>query len=58
MIVEPILAVRCVLQKQFAILHKLLLDTVRHDPVCRLLMTAPGVGVVVALTYRATVDQP
>ncbi len=23
-----------------------------------LLMTAPGVGVVVALTYRATVDQP
>jgi transposase len=58
MIVEPLLAVRCVLQKQFATLHKLLLDTVRQDPVCRLLMTAPGVGVVVALTYRATVDQP
>jgi transposase len=57
-IVEPLLAVRCVLQKQFAILHKLLLDIVRCDPVCRLLMTAPGVGVVVALTYRATVDQP
>jgi transposase len=36
----------------------MLLDTVRHDPVCRRLMTAPGVGVVVALTYRATVDQP
>jgi transposase len=28
------------------------------DPVCRRLMTAPGVGAVVALTYRATVDQP
>ena len=36
----------------------MLLDTVRDDPVCRRLMTAPGVGAVVALTYRATVDQP
>jgi transposase len=36
----------------------MLLDTVRGDPVCRRLMTAPGVGAVVALTYRATVDQP
>jgi transposase len=36
----------------------MLLDTVRSDPVCRLLMTAPGVGAVVALTYRATVDLP
>jgi transposase len=36
----------------------MLLDTVRHDPVCRRLMTAPGVGAVVALTYRASIDQP
>ena len=36
----------------------MLLDTVRGDPVCRRLMTTPGVGAVVALTYRATVDQP
>ena len=57
-IVEPMLAVRRVMRQQFAVLHKMLLDTVRHDPVCRRLMTAPGVGVVVALTYRATVDQP
>jgi transposase len=26
--------------------------------VCRRLMTTPGVGPVVALTYRATVDVP
>ena len=58
LIVEPLLAVRLVMRQQFAVLHKMLLDTVRHDPVCRRLMTAPGVGVVVALTYRATVDQP
>src|SRR6516165_4984697 len=57
-IVEPVLSVRRVMRQQFAVLHKMLLDTVRGDPVCRRLMTAPGVGAVVALTYRATVDQP
>ena len=57
-IVGPMLIVRRVLREQFAVLHRMLLDTVRHDPVCRRLMTAPGVGPVVALTYRATVDQP
>ena len=58
LIVEPLLLVRRVMRQQFVVLHKLLLDSVRHDPVCRRLMTAPGVGAVVALTYRATVDQP
>jgi transposase len=57
-IAEPLLNVRRVMRQQLAVLHKMLLDTVRGDPVCRLLMTAPGVGAVVALTYRATVDQP
>src|ERR1700751_6175258 len=57
-IVEPLLSVRRVMRQQFAVLHKMLLDMVRGDPVCRRLMTAPGVGAVVALTYRATVDQP
>ena len=31
---------------------------VRDDEVCRRLMTVPGVGPVVSLTYRATVDVP
>jgi transposase len=52
------LVVRQTLREQFAVLHKMLLGLVRQDPVCRRLMTAPGVGPVVALTYRATVDQP
>ncbi len=56
-IAAPLLNVRRVMRQQFAVLHKMLLDTVR-DPVCRRLMTAPGVGAVVALTHRATVDQP
>jgi len=57
-IVGPLLNVRRVMRQQLAVLHKMLLDTVRDDPVCRRLMTAPGVGAVVALTYRATIDQP
>jgi transposase len=40
------------------VLHRQLLEIVRHDEVCRRLMTTPGVGPVVALTFRATVDVP
>jgi hypothetical protein len=47
-----------VLREQFSILHRRLLAIVRDDEVCRRLMTVPGVGPVVALTYRATVDVP
>ena len=57
-IVAPLLAVRRVLREQFAVLHKMVLERVRRDPLCRRLMTVPGVGPVVALTFRATVDQP
>jgi transposase len=57
-IVAPLLSVRRVMREQLAILHKMVLDTVRHDPVCRRFMTVPGVGPLVALTYRASVDQP
>jgi len=57
-LVEPLLIVRRVLREQIAILHRRLLVIVRDDEVCRRLMTIPGVGSVVALTYRATVDVP
>jgi transposase len=58
MLVEPLLIVRRVLREQIAVLHRRLLAIVRDDEVCRRLMTVPGVGPVVALTYRATVDVP
>ena len=57
-LVEPLLVVRRVLREQIGILHRRLLVIVRDDAVCRRLMTVPGVGPVVALTYRATVDVP
>ena len=57
-LVEPLLVVRRVLREQLGILHRRLLAIVRDDEVCRRLMTVPGVGPVVSLTYRATVDVP
>ena len=57
-LIEPLLVVRWVLREQVGILHRRLLAIVRDDDVCRRLMTVPGVGPVVALTYRATVDVP
>ena len=57
-LVEPLLIVRRVLREQLGVLHRRLLAVVRDDEVCRRLMTVPGVGPVVALTFRATVDVP
>ena len=57
-LVEPLLVVRRVLREQLVILHRRLLAIVRDDErACQRLMTTPGVGPVVALTYRATVER-
>jgi transposase len=42
-IVEPLLIARRVLREQLGVLHRQLLEIVRHDEVCRRLMTTPGV---------------
>lgn len=39
-------------------LHRILLEVVRNDPVCRRLMIMPGVGAVVALTFGVAIDSP
>src|SRR4030081_3892681 len=46
------------LPKKISILSRRLMAVARDDDVCRRLMTAPGGGPVVALTYLATVDVP
>jgi len=51
-LVEPLLVVRRVLREQLGILHRRVLAIVQDDEVCRRLMTTPGVGPVVALTFR------
>ena len=57
-IVVPVLTARAALQTQYDALHRMVLDLARRDPICRRLMTAPGVGPVVALTYRTVIDNP
>ncbi|MFK4532135.1 transposase [Bradyrhizobium ottawaense] len=57
-IMNPLLAGREALMREYARLHRLVLKTVRSDPACRLLMTMPGIGPVSALTFRSTVDDP
>jgi len=52
------LAARSGLQTEYAKLHKTMLAIVRKDQVCRLLMTAPGVGPVVAITFKTAIDDP
>jgi transposase len=57
-VTEPMLRVRQALFEEFERLDRLCRQLARRDPVCRRLMTVPGVGVVVALTYRTGVDAP
>jgi Transposase IS116/IS110/IS902 family len=56
--VDPALVARRVLREQYDRLHRMLLEVVRQDDVCRRLMTMPGVGPVVALNYRVAIDIP
>ena len=50
--------VRRVLRKQYQRLHKAMERLAESDNICKLLMTAPGVGPMVALSFRAGVDEP
>ena len=52
------LRARAALLAQYVRLLRMMLEAVRVDPVCRRLMTVPGVGPVTALTFRASVDVP
>ncbi len=57
-VVGSMLSARAALKAEFARLHRALLILVRADPVCRQLMSVPGVGAVVAVTFRSGVDDP
>lgn len=57
-VIEPMLRARAVLREEVDRLHRQVLEVVRDDAVCRRLMTVPGVGAVVALSFKAAVDDP
>ena len=52
------LPARATLKAQYEKLHKAVLAIVREDVVCRRLMTVPGVGPLVAVTFKSAVDDP
>jgi len=56
--IAPMLRARASLRQELAGLEKLVRQMAQDDPVCVRLMTMPGVGAVVALTYRSAVDDP
>lgn len=57
-VIGAMLTARASLWSEMTHLHRRLLEIVRDDVVCRRLMTVPGVGAVVALTFKAAVNDP
>jgi len=57
-VIEPMLRARDALSTEFHALHRAMLAIVREDAVCRRLMTVPGVGALVAVTFTSAVDDP
>ena len=57
-ITAPMLRARDALRTEYAKLHSEMLVIVKPDPVCRRLMTVPGVGALVAITFKSAVDDP
>jgi transposase len=55
---EPMLRARAALRVEYAASHREVLRIVRTDAVCRRLMTVPGVGAIVAMTFKAAIDDP
>jgi transposase len=54
----PMLRARASLRQELAGLERLVRQLAQNDAVCRRLMSMPGVGAVVALTYKSAVDDP
>ena len=55
---EPMLRARAALRAEYAAVHREVLRIVRLDADCRRMMTVPGVGAIVAVTFKAAVDDP
>lgn len=56
--IDAMLRSREALRQENARLEQAIASTAESDPVCRLLMTAPGVGPMTALLFRTSVDDP
>ncbi len=56
--VEPLLAARDGISRRIAELDRKVLALARNDVQIRWFMTAPGIGPITALAYRAAIDDP
>jgi transposase len=57
-IAQGLLAVRVALRREFDRFEKQVLAVARGDTRARLLMSVPGVGAIVSLTFAAAIDNP
>src|ERR671910_3744776 len=57
-IVDPLLAAWRAVREQVAVLDRRLIPLAKGGPTCCLLMTCPGVGVIVATSFAASIEAP
>jgi transposase len=57
-LLEPLMAVRAHNLEALHAFERRLQEMADADPVCRRLMTAPAVGAITALMFRAVIDEP
>jgi len=55
-VVEPLLTVWRTVRDQIAGLDRCIMAAAKDDPTCLLLMTGPGVGAVIAMSFSAAVE--
>ncbi len=56
--IGPLLAARKAIEQQVGDLDRKVLKLARYDAQVRRFMTAPGVGPITALCFKATIDDP
>src|SRR5829696_2194440 len=54
----PLLAAWQAVREQIAVPDRRLIRLAKGDPTCRLLMSGPGVGVIVATSFAASIEAP
>ena len=56
--INPLLKIRIQIFEEHQKLEKMIIKIAHQDRVCRQLMSIPGVGVLTAMTFKATIDNP
>ncbi|HEY1614190.1 MAG TPA: transposase [Rhizomicrobium sp.] len=58
MAIEPLLEARNMMRRQMVLLDRQISKMARNDEVCKRPMTISGVGPIVSLLFKATIDDP